>query len=238
MKIAALCLRNVNLRAGEFCVCDIALSVAAGEYFVLMGLTGSGKSMLLKSICGLMRVRSGRILIHGEDVTNLEPARRKVGYVPQHSDLFPHLRVIDNITFGLQVRGQGRILARECVAEIVATLGLDHLVERSTVHLSGGERQKVALGRALAVKPEILLLDEPVSALDEPTRFEMCRVLKTIHNEFHIATMHICHSADEARSVADRIGVMQQGRLIAQGTPKELEQMENPVFRVRMRNGA
>jgi ABC-type sugar transport system ATPase subunit len=208
---------HLSLNVGRFALSDVSLQVEGGEYFVLMGATGSGKSMLARCICGLARVGSGRVVIDGTDVTEFEPRRRHVGYVPQDYALFPHLSVERNLTFGLEAHGAWRRTARREIAPLVEQLGIGHLLRRSTVNLSGGERQKVALGRALAARPKLLILDEPVSALDEPTRRELCPVLRDIQRSFNVATIHICHSLEEARQVADRVGIMADGRLVQAG---------------------
>jgi molybdate/tungstate transport system ATP-binding protein len=215
-------LRDVTLRAGNFRLHPVSLDVAAGEYFVLMGPTGSGKSLLVQAVCGLVRIESGGIAIGGKDVTVAESRFRRVGYVPQTAALFPHLSVARNVSFGLEVRGTGRRQAPRKVAPIVEMLGLAHLMGRSTVNLSGGETQKVALARALACDPKLLILDEPVSALDEPTRREICPLLRQVQQQFGVATVHVCHSREEAAAVADRVGVMSAGRLAQTGSLAEL----------------
>ncbi|MDP6543099.1 MAG: ATP-binding cassette domain-containing protein [Phycisphaerae bacterium] len=214
--------QNLGFRVGSFALCNVCLHVKPREYFVLMGATGSGKSLLIKSICGLARAAAGRITIAGRDVTDLPPRLRGVGYVPQDSCLMPHLSVLRNVTFALEVAGQSKKNATGEIGSIVESLGIAGLLNRSTVNLSGGERQKVALARALASKPKLLLLDEPVSALDEPTRREICTVLRRVQREFGVATIHVCHSRTEAAAVHDRVGVMSQGRLVQSGTLDEL----------------
>jgi ABC-type sugar transport system ATPase subunit len=217
LEIAAL-----TLRAGSFTVQEVSLTVGEGEYFVLMGMTGSGKSLLLKAVCGLARVARGRVTLHGRDITALEARFRNIGYVPQDGGLFPHLNVWRNILFPLTVRGLRPAAARTAVEGIVASLCLEPLLARSVAYLSGGERQKVALARALARKPELLVLDEPVCALDEPTRRDTCRELRRVQKEFGVATVHVCHSRDEAALVSDRVGIMGAGRLLDIGTLAEL----------------
>lgn len=219
-------LKKLSIQAGNFCVLDINLSVRRKDYFVLMGETGAGKSLLVKAICGLITAEKGQVIIDGKDVTAAEPKDRQIGYVPQDSALFPHLNVERNLTFGLEVAGMRRSKAKRAIEKIVETLSIRHLLNRSTINLSGGEQQKVTLGRALARKPKLLLLDEPVSALDEPTRYEICETLRLVQHEFDLMTIHICHNIEEARLVAERIGIMAQGRLVQVGTLSEL--IENP----------
>ena len=213
---------DLTLHAGSFAVQDISLTVGEGEYFVLMGMTGCGKSLLLKAVCGLARIARGQVRLHNRDITALEARFRNIGYVPQDGGLFPHLDVLHNILFPLTVAGTNGAAARSAVEGIVACLGLEKLLARSVAYLSGGERQKVALARALARKPELLVLDEPVCALDEPTRRDTCRELRRVQKEFGVATVHVCHSRDEAALVSDRVGVMCEGRLLEIGTLAEL----------------
>jgi ABC-type sugar transport system ATPase subunit len=220
--VNALEITGLTLHAGSFAVRDVSFTVGEGEYFVLMGMTGSGKSLLLKSVCGLARVSEGRVRLHSRDITGLEARFRNIGYVPQDGGLFPHLDVFRNIIFPLTVAGVRPAAARSAVKEIVDSLGLEGLLTRSVAYLSGGERQKVALARALARRPELLVLDEPVCALDEPTRRDICRELRRVQKEFGVATVHVCHSRDEAALVSDRVGIMCEGRLLDVGTLEDL----------------
>jgi len=220
-------LSQVSLRAGGFSVEDVNLSVRAEQYFVLMGPTGSGKSLLVKSICGFRPVSAGRILIDDIDVTNLQPRQRGIGYVPQSSALFVHLSVERNLTFAPQGQGLSRNAALTEIEKIVDSLGLVSLLGRSVGGLSGGEQQKVALGRALARKPKLLILDEPVSAVDEPSRAEICQMLRKVQKEFGITTVHVCHSVEEAKLVSDVVGIMSQGRIVQVDTLENLKQ--NPA---------
>ena len=218
---------NLSLSVGDFELHDVSLEIAPGEYFVLMGATGSGKSLLAKCVCGILRVLWGAVFIDGRDVTALEPRYRRIGYVPQDYGLFPHLSVARNLTFALEAAGVRPRQALADVGPVIESLGLQALLDRSTVNLSGGEKQKVTLGRALAARPKLLILDEPVSALDEPTRREICPLLRRTQREFGVATIHICHSLDEARLVADRVGVMSTGELVQTGSLERL--MGNPT---------
>lgn len=211
-------IKNASIIAGEFTVDDICLTVGAGEYFVLMGPTGSGKSLLVKAVCGIIPVRGGSIFIDGKDVTNLAPGKRQVGYVPQNSSLFPHLSVLDNIIFPLMIKNRNKKEAVEKAGSIVDALNIGSLLERSTMNLSGGEQQKVALARAISYSPKVLILDEPVSALDEPTRCEICELLKTIQQDFSISTIHICHNIEEAKIVSDRMAIISRGRIVQTDT--------------------
>ena len=215
-------IKDTSLKAGDFTVCDINLTVASKEYFVLMGQTGSGKSLLVKAICGIIPIQKGSIFIDGKDVTNLEPGKRQVGYVPQSSSLFPHLSVADNILFPLRIRKSNKKEALKKTIPIIDALNISSLLERSTLNLSGGEQQKVALARALSFDPKLLILDEPVSALDEPTRCEICKLLKTIQQDFSVTMVHVCHNLEEARIVSDRVAIFSQGRIVQAGTLENL----------------
>jgi ABC-type sugar transport system ATPase subunit len=213
----ALEIKNLTMQVGAFRVGELSLTIRAGEYFTLMGHTGSGKSLLLKAICGLAQIETGSIHLCGKEVTTLEPRFRGIGYVPQDGGLFPHLSVRRNIAFPLTVRGTPLAQAEAETVEAVETLGLTPLLDRAISGLSGGERQKVALARALACRPRLLILDEPVCALDEPARYEICEELCRVQKKFNVATLHVCHSRAEAEQVSDRVGVMHGGQLVEVG---------------------
>jgi ABC-type sugar transport system ATPase subunit len=208
-------IRNLELRAGNFILNDIDLAASDGEYFILMGHTGAGKSLLMKAVCGLQPIENGRILIHGRDVTDLAPRIRGIGYVPQDSGLFPHLDVKGNVAFALDLLGVDRREIEEKVSRMAEEIGITHLLPRRVNGLSGGERQKVALARALTRNPRLLLLDEPMSALDEKSRKDISSLLKRVHREHHLTTLHICHNRSEAEMLGDRVGTMNAGRLVA-----------------------
>lgn len=210
-------IKNLSIEAGSFAVRDLNLVVGDGEYHIIMGPTGSGKSLILKSICGIIRIKGGTIWIGGRDVTSEEPMGRMVGYVPQNSDLFPHLKVERNITFSLEISGMPFQQALEETRHIVDFLGISQLMKRSVANLSGGERQKVALGRALARKPSVLLLDEPVSALDRNSRREVCEMLRELHAKYRLTTLHVCHNIEEAQALGSRLSVVSDGKLSMTG---------------------
>lgn len=215
-------LDHVDYAIGDFRLAEVMLRIAAGEYFVLLGPPGSGKSILLECVCGLRRVNSGRVFLDGIDVTDLEPRARRVGYVPQDYALFPHRRVRGNIEFGLipcRLSRRERIRRVEQVADL---LGIGHLLGRQIDGLSGGERQRVAISRALIVQPKVLLLDEPVSALDESTRRSVCDELRALHERVGLTTIHISHNQQEAFSVADRAGVLFDGAVAQVGAMGDL----------------
>ena len=205
------------------------LEMERGEYFVLLGSTGSGKTIFLECLCGLREDVGGTIRIDGTDVAGSEPADRNIGYVPQDGALFNNLDVRSNIAFGPRVRGMSRSHYEGKVADLALTLGIQHLLDRRIRGLSGGERQRVALARALACDPAVLLLDEPVSALDEFTRDRICRELVRLQRQTGVSVVHVCHSFEEARLVGDRIGIIGEGRIIQTGTADEL--MSRPANR-------
>jgi ABC-type sugar transport system ATPase subunit len=201
-------LDNLSLRAGSFAIDHLSLAVATGEYAVLMGKTGCGKTSLLEAICGLRPVTSGHIVLLDRDVTRLRPAERGVGYVPQDLALFPTLTVRDHLAFALVVRRWSNSDINHRVDELSGLLGIGHLLGRYPAGLSGGEAQRVALGRALAFHPRILLLDEPLSALDEDTRADMADLLRSVQRLTGVTTLHVTHSLTEARRLADRLFIL------------------------------
>jgi len=209
---------EISFGIGTFELRRLSIDIAEGEYFILLGPPGSGKTIFLECLCGLKKIQSGRILIDGRDVTDLEPRRRNIGYVPQDYALFPHLSVERNIAFGLRAHGY----AETNIAETADLLGIGHLLSRSIDGLSGGEKQRVALARALALKPKILLLDEPVCALDEVTRQQICAQLSDIHRRLSLTTVHVSHNLEEAFSVADRAAILHNGLLQQVGPLNEL----------------
>ncbi len=202
---------DISFRVGVFQLRAATLEVHAGEYFVLLGPPGSGKSIFLECLCGLRQVDSGHIWIDGSEITGWEPRQRAIGYVPQDYALFPHLSVERNILFGMQARKEERREAARKVGEVVDIFGIRHLMARRIRGLSGGERQRVALARALVLRPKVLLLDEPVSMLDESTRASVCGELRRVQREFRVATIHVSHDLEEAFSVADRAGILNNG---------------------------
>ncbi len=215
-------IQQLNLSVGTFRLQDVSLHIAPGEYFVLLGPTGSGKTLLVESLCGLNRIDGGRVLIDGTDVTGWEPRNRGVGYLPQDYALFPHLSVRRNIGFGLRQRRIPAGEIRQRVDRLMKRIGVEHLADRVPRKLSGGEKQRVALARALAIEPAVLVLDEPVSALDEQTRDHLCRRLKQLQEDTRTTTVHVSHNFAEMLAVADRVGIVYDGRLVQVGTPQEV----------------
>lgn len=205
---------NVSIHAGSFALNDVSFHVARGQYAVLMGRTGRGKTTILESICGLRKITSGQILIDGVNVTNWAPADREIGYVPQDLALFPTLSVQQHLEFALKLRRHSRQSIAHRTAELAGVLGLEHLLGRTIAGLSGGESQRVALGRALSFHPSVLLLDEPLSALDESTRGEMHTLLRKVQQRTGVTTLHVTHSSEEADALADRRIVLENGELV------------------------
>jgi ABC-type sugar transport system ATPase subunit len=215
-----IALDGVSVRQGAFALDGVRLAVPAGAYAVLLGRTGSGKTTLLEVIAGLRRPAAGRVLLRGKDVTALPPAARAVGYVPQDAALFRTMTVRDNLAFALSVRGAARREIDVRVAELADRLGLAGLLGRRAVGLSGGEAQRVALGRALAFRPDILLLDEPLNAVDEATRADLVAFLDAIRREHRMTVLHVTHTRPEADRLADVVLELDAGRVAARPLPR------------------
>jgi sulfate/thiosulfate transport system ATP-binding protein len=201
---------------------QVSLEIKDGEFFVLLGSSGSGKTTVLNLIAGLTELESGRIVLHGRDVTDLPTQERRVGFVFQNYALFQYMTVAENIEFGLSIRKVPRAEREHRREELLDLVGLSGLGGRMPRQLSGGQQQRVALARALAHKPEVLLLDEPLGALDAKIRIELRRTLRSIQRQLDIATILVTHDQEEAFDLADRIGVMSYGRLLEVGAPEEL----------------
>lgn len=199
------------IRAGAFALSGISFEVPGGEYGVLMGRTGSGKTTILEAICGLRAVTAGRIRLLDRDVTALRPADRGVGYVPQDRALFQTMTVWQHLAFSLMVRRWDERAIGARVEELAALLGLEKLLARKPHGLSGGEAQRVALGRALASRPVLLLLDEPLTALDDETRQEMHTLLRSVRDHTGVTVLHVTHSRAEAEALATRVFVLDGG---------------------------
>jgi len=220
-------IEGIHKRFGTFsALSDVNLKVATGELVALLGPSGSGKTSLLRIIAGLEAPDSGRILFNGEEATHRQVQERQVGFVFQHYALFRHMTVFENIAFGLSVKPRKSRPSKEDIRDSVYTLlkliQLEQLWDRYPNQLSGGQRQRVALARALAVQPQVLLLDEPFGALDAKVRLELRRWLRRLHDEIHVTSVFVTHDQEEALEVADRIVVMNEGRIEQLGTPSEV----------------
>jgi len=213
-------IEGLVVRAGGFTLRVPRLEIGRGEYLVLLGPSGVGKTLLVETIAGLREPAEGRILIDGVDAARLPPEKRGVALVPQSYALFPHMSVRDNIAYGLRVRGVPRREAAERAERMAELLGISHLLDRSPSTLSGGERQRVALARALVVEPRLLLLDEPLSALDPGLRWSAVKLLQRLHGELGFTALHVTHSLAEALALADRIAYMEHGVLRCTCTPR------------------
>jgi ABC-type Fe3+/spermidine/putrescine transport system ATPase subunit len=214
-----------QLRAGygaTVVVNGVDLSVAPGEFVAILGSSGCGKTTLLRTIAGFQKASAGRVRSFGNDMTDLPPERRDVAMVFQSYALWPHMTVLGNIGYGLRLRSVPRDDIRKRVGTILAMLNMSGLEDRKVTNLSGGQRQRVALGRALAVEPRLLLLDEPLSNLDAQVRLQLRGEIKALQGRLGFAALHVTHDREEAMTMADRIVVMDQGRIAQVGTPEEV----------------
>ena len=205
--------KKVAIEQGNFRLSGIDFRIDEGEYAVLMGQTGSGKTTIVEAICGLRPIKSGSILLDQREISKLKPAEREIGYVPQDGALFSTMNVAQNLGFGLKIRKWPKSDRDKRIEELADLLGIVHLVNRKTEGLSGGEQQRVALGRALSFYPRIICLDEPLSALDEKTKEEMYQLLLKLKSELNITALHISHSTSEAVKLADKVLVIDGGVL-------------------------
>jgi molybdopterin-binding protein len=246
---SVLHLTDVSLAFGDFSLQNVDLEIREGEYFVLLGPTGAGKTVLLETIAGITPVDSGSIFLDGRDITHEPPELRQVGFVYQNYAIFPHLSVRENIAYGLRSQrgwyvkdhdlphgsgilgmirrsinksGQFNQAMMEKVGDFSALLRIDHLLDRSPDKLSGGEKQRVAMARALITDPRILLLDEPLSSLDPETREGIQLELRRMHRKMGTTTLHITHDFEVAASLADRIGLIMEGKIVQIGTTREI----------------
>jgi len=226
-------IKDLCVALGSFLLKDITFDVQDGEYFVLLGPTGAGKTVLLESIAGLNPIKSGQVKINGRDVTFLNLEKRNIGFAFQDYALYRHLSVRDNISFGLQWRRKTRREIEDAVDRVIELLGIAHLLGRRPWSLSGGESQKIALARALAIKPDLFLLDEPLSAVDPEMREATERELKEIHNRLRLTTIHVTHDFEEAIALGDRIAVLGKGRIAQIGTPEQIFRQPNSEFVAR-----
>lgn len=220
-------IRNLSKQFGTFSALrDVSLEVKSGELLALLGPSGSGKTTLLRVIAGLEAADTGQVLFQGEDATDQHVRERQVGFVFQHYALFRNMTIFENVAFGLRVRPKrfrpSEAEIRQRVHELLKLVQLDWLADRYPHQLSGGQRQRIALARALAVEPHVLLLDEPFGALDAKVRKELRSWLRRLHDEMHITSVFVTHDQEEALEVADRVVVMNEGRIEQIGTPDEV----------------
>jgi sulfate/thiosulfate transport system ATP-binding protein len=219
----AIAIRRVSKRFGSFVALDnVSLAIASGSLTAVLGPSGSGKSTLLRIVAGLEEPDEGDVSIHGEDATGVPPQKRGVGFVFQHYAAFKHMSVRENIAFALKIRKRPRSEIRERVDELLHLVQLEGLADRYPSQLSGGQRQRMALARALAAEPRVLLLDEPFGALDARVRKELRAWLRRLHEEVPVTTVLVTHDQEEAMEVADRVAVMNEGRIEQTGKPRDL----------------
>ena len=225
-------IRNVSKQFGDFqALRDVSLDIKSGELIALLGPSGCGKTTLLRIIAGLETADVGSIHFSGEDTTDVHVRERNVGFVFQHYALFRHMTVFENVAFGLRVKPRkerpSEAQIKEKVMSLLKLVQLDWVADRFPSQLSGGQRQRIALARALAVEPKVLLLDEPFGALDAKVRKELRRWLRRLHDELHVTSIFVTHDQEEALEVADRVVVINKGKIEQEGTPQEV--WENPA---------
>ncbi|MBL5976048.1 MULTISPECIES: sulfate/molybdate ABC transporter ATP-binding protein [Comamonas] len=225
-------IRNVSKQFGDFqALRDVSLDIKSGELIALLGPSGCGKTTLLRIIAGLETADVGSIHFSGEDTTDVHVRDRNVGFVFQHYALFRHMTVFENVAFGLRVKPRkerpSEAVIKEKVMKLLKLVQLDWIAERYPSQLSGGQRQRIALARALAVEPKVLLLDEPFGALDAKVRKELRRWLRQLHDELHVTSIFVTHDQEEALEVADRVVVINQGKIEQEGTPQQV--WDNPA---------
>jgi putative spermidine/putrescine transport system ATP-binding protein len=231
MTSAALDVADLEVSYGATPVLKrVSLAVAAGEFVALLGPSGCGKTTLLRAISGFVAVHHGKIRVGGRDITHEPPDKRGMAMVFQSYALWPHMSTAQNLGYGLKLRGVAKPDIAKRVAEILAMLKLEGFGERNVTQLSGGQRQRVALGRALAVSPELLLLDEPLSNLDARIREDVRHEIKALQARLGITTIHVTHDREEAMVMADRIAILDAGRIAQLGTPEEVYNRPNSPF--------
>jgi molybdate transport system ATP-binding protein len=214
---------DLRVKAGGFLLRDINFEMMGDEYLVILGPTGSGKTVLLESLAGLRDIAGGRVCLRGRDITREPPENRNLGFAYQDGLLYNFLTVRENVLFGARARGMAGdpgVIRR--MEELVGSMGISHLLDRSPKNLSGGERQRVSLARAILTRPEILLLDEPLSALDPQTRYAMQLLLKEIHSSEGLGIIHVTHDFSETLQLGTRVIIMNNGRMEQAGRPKEV----------------
>ncbi|MCB4458158.1 ABC transporter ATP-binding protein [Leisingera sp. McT4-56] len=223
--------RNAVKRYGDFTALkQISLTIKDNEFFTLLGPSGCGKTTLLRMIAGFEDVTEGEILLYGDEIESLPPHQRPVNTVFQNYALFPHMTILDNVAFGLEMRGKSKAAARKRAGEMLELVQLSQFAARKPSQLSGGQQQRVALARALAPQPKVLLLDEPLSALDLKLRKQMQLELKHLQRETGITFIFVTHDQEEALTMSDRIAVMSAGEMQQLGTPTEIYEQPRNMF--------
>ncbi|QYZ79641.1 ATP-binding cassette domain-containing protein [Methanofollis formosanus] len=223
-------IEHVSKDMGEFVLKDASLQVNDGEYLVIIGPTGAGKTILLETLAGIYPPDSGRMILDGRDITDAPPRERRISMVYQDYMLFPHLTVEENIGFGLKNQKVDPAEIEAKVREAARFLGIDHLLHRHPETLSGGEQQRAAIARAIVMEPALLLLDEPLSALDGRTREKLRRELRRLHDLYGITVIHVTHNFEEVFSLADRVAVIRGGEIVQVGEPHEVFRKPNCEF--------
>lgn len=218
----ALKVDGVSKKLGTFALTDVNLEVAESEYFVLLGPTGAGKTVLLETIMGFHRPEKGRVFLNGRDITDVPTEKRGLGYVPQNCPLFPHMTVSENVEFGLKMRRKASAERKQNVHKMLTLVGLEGMEERTPEALSSGERQKIVLARVLATEPKIVLLDEPLASIDAEATRALRKELKRINHELGVAVVHVTHDQIEAFSLADKLAIIREGRIVQEGRPNEV----------------
>jgi molybdate/tungstate transport system ATP-binding protein len=220
-------IEHVSKTLGTFSLRDVNLEVEDGEYFVLLGPTGAGKTVLLDLVMGFHSPDKGKIILNNRDVTNIPTEKRGIAYVPQNCPPFPHMSVFENVEFGLKMRRMVSAERKKAVDRTIKILGLERIGSRMPSKLSGGEKQKVVLARVLVTEPKIVLLDEPLTAIDAETSRSFLDELKRINHEFKVSFLHVTHDQMEAFSLADKIAIMRDGEIVQVGDPNDI--LSNPV---------
>lgn len=213
---------GISKKLGTFALTEINLEIGENEYFVLLGPTGAGKTVLLETIMGFHHPEKGKVFLNGQDITNAPTEKRGMGYVPQNCPLFPHMTVAENVEFGLKMRRKSLAERKQNVRKMLTLVGLEGMAERTPEALSSGERQKIVLARVLATEPKIILLDEPLSSIDAEASRGLREELRRVNHELGVAVVHVTHDQIEAFSLAGTLAIMRDGRIIQKGRPNEV----------------